>query len=181
MNVLRQRARPLNRLASVLGVDDVRVDVSARSKLALFDEAATVATRHGGLVSPSTVAEALIAREQLASTCLGHGVAIPHARLKGLKTPVAAVIRLKEPLAFGGPDDEPATLFVFLFVPQMATQSHLDLLAEIAEMLSDRGLRDRLKRDGDARFVYATIAGWMPPGSPEARPADHERSPSPRS
>jgi PTS system nitrogen regulatory IIA component len=155
----------LNRLASVLDIEDVKVDVAASSKLALFVEAALLFKRHGWLVAPSTVADALIAREQLASTGLGHGVAIPHARLKGLKAAVASVIRLKEPLPFGGPDDEPVTLFVFLFVPEMATQRDLEILAEIAEMLSDKSIRERLKDDGDANFVYATIAGWMPRGA----------------
>lgn len=155
----------MNRLASVLDVEDVKVDVVARSKLTLFVEAAVIFKRHGWIAAPSTVTDALIAREQLASTCLGHGVAIPHARLKGLKRAVAAVIRLREPLAFGGPDDEPATLFVFLFVPEMATQSDLEILAEIAEMLSDKAVRERLKHEGDADFVYATIAGWMPRGA----------------
>lgn len=159
----------MNRLASVLDVEDVKVDVDARSKLALFGEAAMVSQRHGWSVAPATVTDALIAREQLASTGLGHGVAIPHARLKGLKTAVASVIRTNEPLPFGGPDDEPVTLFVFLFVPERATQSDLEILAEIAEMLSDKSIRERLKNDGDANFVYATIAGWMPRGA--IRPA----------
>jgi PTS system nitrogen regulatory IIA component len=163
----------LNRLTSVLDCEDVKVDVVAKTKLALFVEAAIIFKRHGWLVAPSTVTDALIAREQLASTCLGHGAAIPHARLslKGLKAAVAAVIRLKEPLAFGGPDEEPVTLFVFLFVPEMATQSDLELLAAIAEMLSDKTVRERLKHEGDAAFVYATIAGWMPRGAtgPSAR------------
>ena len=152
----------MNRLASVLDVRDVSVNVDARSKLALFVEAAMVFKRHGWSVAPSTVTDALIERERLASTCLGKGVAIPHARLKGLKATVASVIRLKEPLAFGGPDDEPVALFVFLFVPEMATQSDLEILAEIAEMLSDKEVRERLKHEGDAAFVHATIASWMP-------------------
>lgn len=155
----------MNRLASVLTVADVEVDVVARSKLALFAEAAMLFERHGSGVAASTVTDALFAREQLASTSLGHGVAIPHARVKGLKAPVASMIRVKEPLAFGGPDEEPVTLFVFLFVPELATQSHLELLAEIAEMLADKTIREPLKHQGDAAFVYATIAGWMPRGA----------------
>jgi len=158
----------LNRLASVLDVGDVRVDVAVTGKPALFVEAAMICERHGWLVAPSTVTDTLIAREQLGSTCLGHGVAIPHARLKGLKAAVAAVIRLQEPLAFGGPDDEPVKLFVFLFVPQIATQRDLEILAEIAEMLSDNAVRERLKHDGDADVVYATIAGWRPRASTAA-------------
>ena len=160
----------MNRLASILAAGDVEVDVVARSKPALFVEAASVFKRHGGSVVPSAVTDGLIAREQLASTGLGQRVAIPHARLKGLNAAVAAVIRLKEPLAFGGPDDEPVTLFVFLLVPQMATQGDLETLAEIAEMLSDKAVRERLKHEGDAKFVYATIAGWTPRGSPGTPP-----------
>jgi len=161
----------LNRLASVLDVGDVRVDVDARSKLALFVEAAMVFKRHRRTVAPSTVTDALIERERLARTCLGKGVAIPRARLKGLKATVASVIRLKEPIAFGGPDDEAVVLFVFLFVPELATPSRLEILAEIAEMLSDKEVRERLKRDGDAPFVHATIAGWEPLAAtaPQAR------------
>ena len=161
----------MNRLASVLDIEDVKVDVFAASTLALFVEAALICKRRGWLVAPSTVTDALIAREQLASTGLGHGVAIPHARLKGLKAAVASVIRLKEPLPFGGPDEEPARLFVFLFVPERATQSDLDILAEIAELLADKTVRERLKHEGDAAFVHATIAGWTPHGAtgPPAR------------
>ena len=133
----------MNCLASVLNVADVKVDV----------------------VAPATTSDAPIAREQFASTCLGHGVAIPHTRITGLNAAVAAVVRLKEPLAFDGPDDEPVTLFVFLFVPHRATQGDPETLAEIAEMLSDKTVRDRLRHDGDADFVYATIADRMPLGA----------------
>ena len=93
-------------------------------------------------------------------------MAIPHGRLNDLKRAVAAVIRLKEPLAFGGPDEEPVTLFVFLFVPQLATQSDLEILSEIAEMLSDKEVRERLKHEGDAQEVFATISGWTPRSVP---------------
>ena len=158
----------MNCLASVLNVADVKVDVVARNTLTLFADAATLFERHSGVVAPATTSDAPIAKEQLASTCLGHAVAIPHTRITGLNAAVAALVRLKEPLAFGGPDDEPVepvTLFVFLSVPHRATQGDPETLAEIAEMLSDRTVRDRLGHDGDADFVYATIADWMPLGA----------------
>jgi PTS system nitrogen regulatory IIA component len=155
----------VNRLASVLDVEDVKVDVVAENKLSLFVQAAGVFERHRWTGALSTVADTLIERERLASTGLGHGVAIPHGRLKGLKRSVAAVIRVKEALRFGGPDEERVMLFVFLFVPELATQSDLEILAEIAEMLSDKTLRERLKHEGDANSIYATIAGWTPRGT----------------
>lgn len=161
----------MNRLAAILDVDDVKVDVPAESRLTLFVDAALVLQRHAWMGSLSAITDTLIERERLASTCLGHGVAIPHGRLKGLKSALAAVIRVRDPLAFGGPDDEPVTLFVFLFVPEMATQNDLEILGEIAEMLSDKEVRERLKHEGNANAVYASIAGWTPSRPSEAADA----------
>jgi PTS system nitrogen regulatory IIA component len=152
----------VNRLAAVLEAQDVKVDVPAESTPALFGEAALLLKHHSWAGALSTVTDTLLERERLASTCLGHGVAIPHGRLKELKTAVAGVIRVREPLPFGGPDDEPVTLFIFLFVPERATQSDLEILGEIAEMLSDKDVRERLTQAGDATDVYATIADWVP-------------------
>ena len=104
----------------------------------------------------------LFARERLGSTGLGHGVAIPHGRIKGLKNPLAAVLRVQQPIPFDAPDEEAVGLLIFLLVPEAATQRHLEILSEIAEMLSDRELRERLKTEPDAATVHALIAGWVP-------------------
>ena len=104
----------------------------------------------------------LFARERLGSTGLGHGVAIPHGRIKGLKNPLAAVARVQQPIAFDAPDDEPVSLLIFLLVPEAATQRHLEILSEIAEMLSDRELRERLKTEVDAAKVHELISNWEP-------------------
>ena len=89
-------------------------------------------------------------------------MAIPHGRIKGLKNPLAAVLRVQQPIPFDAPDDEPVALLIFLLVPEAATQRHLELLSEIAEMLSDRELRERLKTEPDAEAVPKLIAGWAP-------------------
>ena len=92
----------------------------------------------------------------------GHGVAIPHGRIKGLKNPLAAVIRVAQAIPFDAPDDEPVGLLIFLLVPEAATQRHLEILSEIAEMLSDRDLRERLKAAKDATALHKLIADWAP-------------------
>ena len=101
-------------------------------------------------------------RTSTRSTGLGHGVAIPHGRIKGRKNPLAAVARVQQPIPFDAPDDEPVTLLIFLLVPEAATQRHLEILSEIAEMLSDRELRERLKTEVDAAKVHELIANWEP-------------------
>jgi len=152
-------ARPLSPLAAILTISDVRVDVDAASKARLFEQAAALfASRYA--TDRQKVADHLIARERLGSTGLGHGVAIPHARLKGLKMPLAALLRLRVPIAFDAPDQEPVGLFVFLLVPEAATQRHLEILSGIAAMLSDRAMRDRLASVPDAAALHAAIANW---------------------
>jgi PTS system nitrogen regulatory IIA component len=151
----------LNRLATILDAGDVEIDAEARDKPALFARAGSILAR-GEAGCAATIAETLAERERLASTALGHGVAIPHGRIKGLKAPRAAVIRLREALPFGAPDDAPASLFVFLLVGEHATEADLATLAEIAGILSERALRAKLMQAPDARVLYAMIAGWRP-------------------
>jgi PTS system nitrogen regulatory IIA component len=91
---------------------------------------------------------------------LGHGVAIPHGRIKGLKSPMAAVFQLDKAIGFDAPDEQPVSLLIFLLVPEASTQKHLEILSEIAEMLSDTVLRDKLKVCNDALELHGLIASW---------------------
>ncbi len=151
----------MNRLAAILPVEQVLVGVDATSKKRAFEEAGLLFESLHGL-SRALVTDSLFARERLGSTGLGHGVAIPHGRIKGLKNPLAAVARVQQPIAFDAPDDEPVSLLIFLLVPEAATQRHLEILSEIAEMLSDRELRERLKTEADAAKVHELISNWEP-------------------
>ena len=151
----------MNRLASILPPSQVLVSVDATSKKRAFEEAGLLFENLHGL-SRALITDSLFARERLGSTGLGHGVAIPHGRIKGLKNPLAAVIRLSQPIPFDAPDDEPVNLLIFLLVPEAATQRHLEILSEIAELLSDRELRERLKTEPDAQQVHALIERWQP-------------------
>ncbi len=151
----------MNRLAAILSPDNVRVNVDATSKKRAFEHAGLLFENQHA-IARATVSDNLFARERLGSTGLGHGVAIPHGRIKGLKNPLAAVVRVQQPIPFDAPDDEAVSLLIFLLVPEAATQRHLDILSEIAEMLSDRELRERLKSDADAATLYQLIADWQP-------------------
>ena len=151
----------MNRLAAILPVANVVVDVDVTSKKRVFEHAGMLFENHHA-IARAVVTDNLFARERLGSTGLGHGVAIPHGRIKGLKNPLAAVIRVLQPIPFDAPDDAPVNLLIFLLVPEAATQRHLEILSEIAEMLSDRELREQLKQASDAATLHALIAGWAP-------------------
>jgi PTS system nitrogen regulatory IIA component len=151
----------MNRLSSILPASNVLVTVDASSKKRAFEQAGLL-FENQHTIARGIVTDSLFARERLASTGLGHGVAIPHGRIKGLKNPLAAVLRLQQPIGFEAPDDEPVSLLIFLLVPEAATQRHLEILSEIAEMLSDRALRERLKTEPDAAVLHQLISDWQP-------------------
>lgn len=151
----------MNRLAAILPASNVVVGVDATSKKRIFEHAGLLfENRHA--IARGTVTDNLFARERLGSTGLGHAVAIPHGRIKGLRNPLAAVLRVNQPVPFDAPDDEPVSLLIFLLVPEAATQRHLEILSEIAEMLSDRALRERLLGESDAATVHRLITEWEP-------------------
>ena len=151
----------MNRLSAILPASNVLVNVEATSKKRVFEQAGLLFENQHA-IARSTVTDNLFARERLGSTGLGHGVAIPHGRIKGLKSPLSAVLRLQQPIAFDAPDDEPVSLMIFLLVPEAATQRHLEILSEIAEMLSDRTLRENLKTQAEAPALHQLITDWQP-------------------
>jgi len=149
----------MNRLAAILPSAQALVQVDATSKKRAFEEAGLLFENLHGL-NRALVADSLFARERLGSTGLGYGVAIPHGRIKGMKTPLAVVFRLSEPIGFDAPDEKPVSLMIFLLVPEASTQKHLEILSEIAEMLSDAKLRDKLKACEDATELHGLITSW---------------------
>ena len=149
----------MNRLASILPASQVLVGVEATSKKRAFEEAGLLFENLHGR-SRALITDSLFARERLGSTGLGHGVAIPHGRIKGLKAPMAAVLQLAQPIGFDAPDEQPVGLLIFLLVPEAATQKHLEILSEIAELLSDADLRERIKSAASVDELHGLIANW---------------------
>ena len=149
----------MNRLSSILPIAQVLVGVEATSKKRAFEEAGLLFENLHGL-SRALVTDSLFARERLGSTGLGHGVAIPHGRIKGLKSPMAAVFSLGQAIGFDAPDEQPVSLLIFLLVPEAATQKHLEILSEIAELLSDNGLRESIKTSPSSEELHRLIAQW---------------------
>ena len=157
----RRRTEGMNRIARLLPPNNVVTKVSVTSKKRLFEQAGLLFENNSG-IERGKVFDSLFARERLGSTGLGEGVAIPHGRIKGLKEAVAAVMRLAEPLPFDAPDGQPVRLLVFLLVPEHATEEHLELLSELAELLSDRPIRDSLLASEDPAIIHRILLDWAP-------------------
>ena len=148
-------------VASLLPPSDVVLDVPASSKKRLFEQVGILFENNHG-ISRSLVFDNLFARERLGSTGLGQGVAIPHGRIKGLKDALGAFVRLGQAVPFDAPDGKPVSLVFVLLVPEHATERHLEILSELAQMFSDRALREALAGAPDAGALHQLIAAWQP-------------------
>jgi PTS system nitrogen regulatory IIA component len=151
----------MNLISQLLSAENVLVDLDVASKKRVFEQAGLLFENHNS-IARSQVFDSLFAREKLGSTGLGQGIAIPHGRIKGLRQAVGALIRLREPIAFDAPDGEPVSLIFVLLVPERATDEHLRILSELAQMFSDKAFRAQLLRAPTAAAMHSLIGEWQP-------------------
>ncbi len=151
----------MNRISKLLSMGDILLDVPATSKKRLLEHAALLFENEHRL-ERNKVFDSLFARERLGSTGLGQGVAIPHGRIKGLKSPLIALLRAEAPVPFESPDGQPVRLLVVLLVPEHATEEHLEILSELAEILSDSPLRESLLSATDPASIFRVLSNWEP-------------------
>ncbi len=163
----------MNLLSRILPLSNVVLDLAATSKKRAFEQAGLIFENHHG-IARTAVFHSLIARERLGSTALGHGVAVPHGRIKDLKEPCAVFMRLAEPVRFDASDGRTASLLFFLLVPETATQTHLDLLAEIARLMADPDVRQALAQETDPARIHHILT------QPAALQAEDPDADSPR-
>jgi PTS system nitrogen regulatory IIA component len=154
----------MNPVDELLRVEDIDLDVDVPDKPALLARIAGMLARRHNLPA-GEVLDSLTAREQLGSTGLGHGVAIPHARMPQCGVAAGVLVRTRGPIPFDAPDHKPVSILLALVVPRQATERHLKLLATAASMFSDRAMRERLRNCPDAGTARKLLAAW--PDVPE--------------
>ena len=143
-------------LSSILKPEAVRVISAASSKKRLFQEIADVVHNAYDLNEPRTV-EALLERESLGPTGVGHGVALPHARLQDVDQVVGVFILLEKPIDFGAVDRQPVDIAFSLFAPEDAGVEHLKALALVSRTLREPTFCTKLRANPDATTLYAIL------------------------
>jgi len=160
----------MNLISRLLPPSNIVLDLEVSSKKRMFEQAGLIFENNQGLAR-SLVFDSLFARERLGSTGLGQGVAIPHGRIKGLREAVAAFVRLNTAIPFDSPDGKPVTMLFVLLVPEQATEQHLQILSELAQMFSDPELRESLIKTADAGGLHRIISNWQPDVTDQHRAA----------
>ena len=151
----------MNLTSKLLPLPNVIVDLDVSSKKRVF-ETVGLLFENNHQIARSRVFDSLFAREKLGSTGLGQGVAIPHGRIKGLKEALGVLVRMKQAIPFDAPDGQPVGLIFVLLVPDRATDVHLQILSELAQMFSDKLFRERLLEAPGAPELHQLITQWQP-------------------
>ena len=144
-------------IGELIGPDQVVVGLRAGDKAQLLQELANRAAA-ATMLDAATIFNALLARENLGSTGLGKGFALPHARLQGLKAPYALFVRLARPIDFAAIDQRPVDIVILLLTEANGGNQHLASLAAVSRPMRDGAFVQRLRYAADPAAVHAVLA-----------------------
>ncbi len=143
-------------LQEILAADAIVPDSKSTNKKRLFKEIATLGSKIIG-VECVDLQDALIEREDLGTTAMGNGIAIPHARIDGIEKVTGAFFKLENKIDFDAPDRQPVDLVFALFAPNDDGSEHLRALARISRVLREASTRDKLRSTDDPEALYAIL------------------------
>ncbi len=149
----------MNLISKILPAENVILDTESSSKKRVFERVG-ILLENNRQIARSHVFDSLFAREKLGSTGLGQGVAIPHGRIKGLRDAIAAFVKTQMPIPFDAPDGQPVNFIFVLLVPERATDLHLQLLGELAQMFSDKSFREQLQNSDNPAVIHQLFINW---------------------
>ncbi|MBY0577086.1 MAG: PTS sugar transporter subunit IIA [Gallionellaceae bacterium] len=149
----------MNLISKILLPDNILLDAESTSKKRIFERVGLL-FENNQQIARSQVFDSLFTRERLGSTGLGQGVAIPHGRIAKLRDVAAAFVKTAHPIPFDAPDGQPVNLIFVLLVPERATDLHLQILGELAQMFSDAQFRNGLLACEDSACIHRLFYNW---------------------
>lgn len=147
----------VNEIRDFLSPEDVLIDIDSRCKRDLLTKLAKYAAERLQL-EPTALTDALMDREQLGTTAIGHGIAIPHAKVE-IDRLHGFFARTAKPVDFDALDDEPVDLLFLLLAPEGATAEHLKALSRIARAVRPAATQKALRGAKDPAALYALVTG----------------------
>ncbi|MBI3768875.1 MAG: PTS sugar transporter subunit IIA [Deltaproteobacteria bacterium] len=145
------------KILDILDPEAIVPEMRATSKPEALQELAAALAKVHPTTDQERLVEALLEREELGSTAIGEGIAIPHGKLPGIGNVVAVFGRSPAGIDFDSLDGSPTRLFFLLVAPEDSAGVHLKALARISRLLKDRGFRERLFAGATREALFATI------------------------
>ena len=155
--------------AELLSPERVRCHERVASKKRALERAAELLSPAVPGMTRVEIFDALNARERLGSTGLGHGMALPHGRVAGVKSPTAACLTLDQPIDYDAPDRQRVDILFALLVPRACNDEHLRILSSLAEMFNDETLRNALREQTAPQALIDCLANWSSPADTNTR------------
>lgn len=143
-------------LSSLIKPENVFVSLALTTKKQVLQELANRSAELLGLESRE-IFEGLLEREQLGSTGVGHGIAIPHTKLAAVDDIFCLFLKLDRPIDFDAVDDQPVDLIWLLLAPTTAGADHVKTLQRVSRLLRDEKTRERIRAESDANSVHALL------------------------
>jgi nitrogen PTS system EIIA component len=143
-------------ISDFLSPSDVLVDVSTGDKVGLLKLLSAKAAAKAGL-DAEEITKDIVRRETLGSTGIGHGVALPHARIRGLKAPFGLLARLRHAIDFEAIDDQPVDIVLLLLLPDAPEDAQLNALACAARALRNIHRLQMVRRAPDRGALFQAI------------------------
>lgn len=143
-------------ISSLVTPAAIRVLGHLTSKKRLFQDLADASAGLYG-IDPALAVDALQERESLGPTGVGHGIALPHARIDGLDRVVGLFVRLDKPLDYGSVDRQPVDLVFALFAPRDSGVEHLKALALVSRTMRDATRCSKLRANSDPVALHAIL------------------------
>ena len=148
-------------LADIISPDRVVSNVQAKSKKRAFETISDVIASNADIsMGVNDIFDSLIARERLGTTAIGHGIAIPHGRVKESNKTIGAFMQLSEGIDCDALDNQAVKLIFAVLVPEKTNEEHLQLLARLAQMFKNSDLREKLMAAPDNKTLYDLLVQW---------------------
>jgi PTS system nitrogen regulatory IIA component len=144
------------KISDIMSIDSILLSVKAKNKRQLLEEVAHLAAEKTK-IDERTIFDAIWERENLGSTGLGNGVALPHGRLAELNKVYVFFVKLTSAIDFNAIDNKPIDIMFMLLSPESSGADHLTALAKISRVLKDNTLIDKLRKVTDAEEIYALL------------------------
>ena len=150
-------------LSEIINVNRIKNDVDVKSKKRALEELSNLVTQDQTQLDANEIFDSLISRERLGATGVGYGIAIPHGRIKNCQKITGAFIKLSESIDFNTIDNLPVDILFTLIVPEESTDEHLQVLAFLASMFSDKSFREKLRKSDSPEDTYQLLTSWQKP------------------
>ncbi len=146
----------------IITPERIACNVSVSSKKRLLELISDSLAKDHSNLNQQDIFESFIAREKLGSTALGHGVALPHGRVKLSEKTIGAFFQLETGIDYDAEDKQPVDLVFAMLVPEESTDEHLELLSQLAEKFSDEEFRNKLHKTDNSEETYNLFRNWLP-------------------